>query len=149
MRNQYTECNKPKWVKLEFEMLTFYKLRLTPFPKCKVEDDQSWLLALGRGLARTKSADPEEVLASSSSRLPSPHVRPWLLAMNILKIFRWGALARTVVYSWCPETTRRTTRRHAWRRQRGSVPFIWRIWPNSNEFILPRVHQSFVLSPSL
>ena len=24
MRNQYTECNKPKWVKLEFEMLTFY-----------------------------------------------------------------------------------------------------------------------------
>ena len=29
MRNQYTECNKPKWVKLEFEMLTFYKLGLS------------------------------------------------------------------------------------------------------------------------
>ena len=29
MRNQYTECQKPKWVKLEFEMLTFYKLGLS------------------------------------------------------------------------------------------------------------------------
>ena len=114
-----------------------------------MEDDQVWVLALGRGLARTKSADPEEGLDSSSSRPPSPHVPPWLHPMWILKFSRWLPVVKTVAKSWSLGTTGRTTRKLVARRKRGSVLMIWRFWLNFNEFVLPSVHQSFVLSSRL
>ena len=84
------------------ELKSGLRTKCSPLSKGKVEDDLVWVLALVWRIFRTKSAGPGVSIASSGCRLPSAHLRPWLLALWFHKpCFRWEMFARSVVRR-CP-----------------------------------------------